>query len=70
MNLKSGGGKAERFGLAQECRRRGIETVVLGPGDDLLRLAEDAVGRGADEAALLPLRRLPRPSTSPDTGPR
>jgi len=48
MNLKSGGGKAERFGLARECRRRGIETVVLGPGDDLLRLAEDAVDRGAD----------------------
>jgi diacylglycerol kinase family enzyme len=48
MNLKSGGGKAERFGLAEECRGRGIETVVLGPGDDLLRLAEDAVARGAD----------------------
>ena len=48
MNLKSGGGKAERFGLAQECRRRGIETVVLGPGDDLLQLAEGAVARGAD----------------------
>jgi diacylglycerol kinase family enzyme len=48
MNLKSGGGKAERFGLAQECRNRGIETVVLTPGDDLLRLAEDAVARGAD----------------------
>jgi diacylglycerol kinase family enzyme len=48
MNLKSGGGKAERFRLAQECRSRGIETVVLGPGDDLLRLAEDAVAQGAD----------------------
>ena len=36
MNLKSGDGKAERFGLAAECRRRGIEAVVLGPGDDLL----------------------------------
>jgi diacylglycerol kinase family enzyme len=48
MNLKSGGGKAERFRLAEECRSRGIETVVLGPGDDLLQLAEDAVARGAD----------------------
>jgi diacylglycerol kinase family enzyme len=48
MNLKSGGGKAERFGLAGECRGRGIETVVLTPGDDLLQLAEDAVARGAD----------------------
>jgi diacylglycerol kinase family enzyme len=48
MNPKSGGGKAERFRLAEECRSRGIETVVLGPGDDLLQLAEDAVARGAD----------------------
>jgi diacylglycerol kinase family enzyme len=48
MNLKSGGGKAERFHLAQECRQRGIETVILRPGDDLRRLAEDAIARGAD----------------------
>jgi diacylglycerol kinase family enzyme len=48
MNLKSGGGKAERFGLAEECGRRGIEAIVLKPGDDLLQLAEDAVSRGAD----------------------
>jgi diacylglycerol kinase family enzyme len=48
MNLKSGGGKAERFRLAEECHSRGIEPVVLGPGDDLLRLAEDAVAHGAD----------------------
>jgi diacylglycerol kinase family enzyme len=48
MNLKSGGGKAERFHLADECRARGIEPIVLGPGDDLLRLARDAIDRGAD----------------------
>jgi diacylglycerol kinase family enzyme len=48
MNLKSGGGKAERFQLAEECERRGIEPIVLKPGDDLLQLADDAVGRGAD----------------------
>jgi diacylglycerol kinase family enzyme len=48
MNPKSGGGKAERFHLADECRKRGIEPVLLAPGDDLLQLAEDAVGRGAD----------------------
>jgi diacylglycerol kinase family enzyme len=48
MNLKSGGGKAERFRLAEECERRGIEPVVLRPGDDLLRLADDAVTQGAD----------------------
>ena len=48
MNLKSGSGKAERFRLAAECRSREIEPVILGPGDDLLQLAEDAVARGAD----------------------
>jgi diacylglycerol kinase family enzyme len=48
MNLKSGGGKAERFRLAEECERRGIEPVVLHPGDDLRQLADDAVTRGAD----------------------
>jgi diacylglycerol kinase family enzyme len=48
MNLKSGGGKAERFHLADECRRRGIEPIVLRPGDDLLDLARDAIDRGAD----------------------
>ena len=47
INLKSGGGKAERFDLAVEARRRGIEPVVLTPGDDLLVLAEEAVDRGA-----------------------
>jgi len=48
MNLKSGGGKAERFHLADECRKRGIEPVILRPGDDLLQLAEDAIAGGAD----------------------
>jgi diacylglycerol kinase family enzyme len=48
MNPKSGGGKAERFQLATECRARGIEPVLLEPGDDLRELAEDAVRRGAD----------------------
>jgi diacylglycerol kinase family enzyme len=48
MNLKSGSGKVERFGLVEEARRRGIEPVVLGPGDDLLQLAEEAVAGGAD----------------------
>ncbi len=48
MNLKSGGGKAEKFRLADECRKRGIEPIILQPGDDLLQLADDAVDRGAD----------------------
>ena len=48
MNPKSGGGKAVKFDLERECRDRGIEPIVLGPDDDLLQLAEDAVARGAD----------------------
>jgi diacylglycerol kinase family enzyme len=48
MNLKSGGGKAERFHLVDECKKRRIEPIVLQQGDDLLQLAEDAVARGAD----------------------
>jgi diacylglycerol kinase family enzyme len=48
MNPKSGGGKVERFNLVEEARRRGIEPIVLAPGDDLLRLAEQAVAGGAD----------------------
>ena len=48
MNLKSGGGKAEQFKLADECHARGIEPVVLQQGDDLVQLAEAAIARGAD----------------------
>ncbi len=47
INLKSGGGKAERFDLVAHAQRRGIEPVVLQPGDDLLELAESAIARGA-----------------------
>ena len=48
MNLKSGGGKAERFHLVDECHARGIRAVVLERGDDLQQLAEDAIAGGAD----------------------
>jgi diacylglycerol kinase family enzyme len=48
MNPKSGGGKVERFNLVEEARRRGIEPIVLAPGDDLLQLARQAVAGGAD----------------------
>ncbi len=48
MNLKSGGGKAERFALVDECRRRGIEPVVLQRGDDMVELAQRAIDGGAD----------------------
>ena len=48
MNPKSGGGKAEKYRLEDECRNRGIEPIVLRPGDDLLELAREAIARGAD----------------------
>lgn len=48
MNLKSGGGKAEKLRLEGECRARGIAPVVLQRGDDLLQLARDAIDQGAD----------------------
>jgi diacylglycerol kinase family enzyme len=48
LNLRSGGGKAERHALVDECRRRGIEPVVLQRGDDLLELAQRAIDGGAD----------------------
>jgi diacylglycerol kinase family enzyme len=51
-NPKSGGGKAERFHLADEARRRGIDPVELKLGDDLEQLVRDAVARGADGLAM------------------
>jgi diacylglycerol kinase family enzyme len=48
INPKSGGGKAVRFDLAAEARRRGIEPILLRPADDLLSLAEAAVEAGAE----------------------
>jgi diacylglycerol kinase family enzyme len=47
-NPRSGGGKVVRFGLEQAARDRGVEPVVLQPGDDLRALAEKAVADGAD----------------------
>jgi diacylglycerol kinase family enzyme len=48
INPKSGGGKAERFDLAGEARKRGVRAVVLERGDDLRELAERALNDGAD----------------------
>jgi diacylglycerol kinase family enzyme len=48
INPRSGGGTAQRVGLVQECRARGIEPVVLGPGEDVVALAEAAAAGGAD----------------------
>ena len=51
-NPKSGGGKAERFGLAGEARDRGIEPIELTRGADLAELVRDAVADGADALAM------------------
>jgi len=48
MNPRSGGAKVAKFHLIDEARQRGIEPVVLEPGDDLRALAEQAVADGAD----------------------
>jgi diacylglycerol kinase family enzyme len=52
FNPKSGGGKAERFSVADEARSRGIEPIELGPPWDLERLVRDAVAGGADGLAM------------------
>jgi diacylglycerol kinase family enzyme len=51
-NPLSGGGKAERFKLADEARKRGIEPIELQRGEDLETLVRGAVGRGADGLAM------------------
>jgi diacylglycerol kinase family enzyme len=51
-NPLSGGGKAQRFHLADEARRRGIEPIELERHDDLETLVRDAVSRGADALAM------------------
>ena len=52
FNPKSGGGKAERFKLADEARARGIEPIELGPPWDLEALVRGAIERGADGLAM------------------
>ena len=49
---RSGGGKAARFHVAGEARRRGIEPIELRQGDDLEELVRDAVFGGADALAM------------------
>ena len=52
FNPKSGGGKAERFKLAEEARARGIEPIELTLGADLEQLVRKAVADGADAVAM------------------
>jgi diacylglycerol kinase family enzyme len=51
-NPRSGGGKAERFHLEEEARKRGIEPVALTPGVDLEVLVREAIADGADALAM------------------
>ena len=51
-NPKSGGGKAEKFHLADEARARGIEPIELKLGTDLEQLVRGAIGDGADALAM------------------
>jgi diacylglycerol kinase family enzyme len=48
INPKSGGGKAERFNLPEQARKRGVEPLLLERGHNLCELADRAVTQGAD----------------------
>ena len=48
VNPRSGGGKAGHVDLVGRAQERGVETVVLDPGETLEALVADAVERGAD----------------------
>jgi diacylglycerol kinase family enzyme len=48
VNPNSGGGKAERFGLVEAARSRGVEVHLLARGDDPVELARKAIAAGAD----------------------
>jgi diacylglycerol kinase family enzyme len=52
INPRSGGGKAARFDLIAQCAKRGIESIILEPGDDLAALAETAIRNGADAVGM------------------
>lgn len=51
-NPKSGGGKAEKFHLAEEARARGIKPIELKLGTDLEQLVRGAIADGADALAM------------------
>ena len=48
VNPRSGDGAAERAGLSEAARERGIRVIELGPDDDLPDLARSAVRDGCD----------------------
>jgi Diacylglycerol kinase catalytic domain len=48
VNPRSGDGTASRHRVAERARERGIEAVILGPGQNLAELTRAAVTNGAD----------------------
>jgi hypothetical protein len=52
FNPRSGDGKASRFHLVEEARRRRIVPIELGPGEDLHELVDGAIEDGADALAM------------------
>jgi diacylglycerol kinase family enzyme len=48
VNPTSGGGTVVRAGVAERARERGIEVIVLSPGQNLAALVGEVVARGAD----------------------
>jgi diacylglycerol kinase family enzyme len=48
VNPRSGDGSATRAGIIQQARDRGIEVVILHPGENLAKLVAAAVAAGAD----------------------
>ncbi len=51
-NPKSGGGKAQKFNLAEEARKRNIKPIELTAGADLEQMVRAAVADGADAVAM------------------
>jgi diacylglycerol kinase family enzyme len=48
VNERSGGGAARRVGLREKARVRGVQVIVLEPGQSLEALVDEAVADGAD----------------------
>jgi diacylglycerol kinase family enzyme len=48
VNPRSGGGRAGRAGIAERARGRGVDVVVLQPGQRLPEMVDEAVAGGAD----------------------
>ena len=57
VNPRSGGGKAADARLPERARERGIDVVVLRPGDSLLALVDQAATDGADAFGVARLYR-------------